>query len=249
MMAVKTPNMTTSLTPAFAVNSLCVHYGAHRVVDEVSFHLNQGTITALMGPNGAGKTTALRASLGLIPAERGEALVHGKALKSHRRAIAYVPQRSQVDWNFPITVKETALLGTYPRLGRFAGPGKTEKARAAQALETVELTGLEDRPIARLSGGQQQRMFLARALAQDADIIILDEPLAGVDARSEELIMQVLGERRDQGATVLAVHHDLSTAQQYFDRAILLNRTIQAAGDVAEVCTADNLAGTYGLTL
>lgn len=238
-----------TVVPAFTVKNLSVSYGADRVVDDVSFDLRAGTITALMGPNGAGKSTALRAALELIPAESGEVLVHGKRLKNHRRQIAYVPQRSEVDWNFPITVKETALLGTYPKLGRFAGPGKTEKARAARALETVELTGLENRPIARLSGGQQQRMFLARALTQNADIIILDEPLAGVDARSEKLIMQVLGERRDQGATVLAVHHDLSTAQQYFDRAILLNRTIHAAGEVADVCTRKNFATAYGLTL
>jgi manganese/zinc/iron transport system ATP- binding protein len=231
--------------PAVEVRSLAASYGPSPVLVDVSFAVPAGTATAIVGPNGAGKSTLLKAMLGLIPS-RGTVAIHGKPYAAYRLAVAYVPQRTSVDWDFPTTVFDVVLMGTYGRLNWFRRPGAAERAIAKSAIEKLGLADLAGRQIGELSGGQQQRTFLARALAQQADVLLLDEPLQGVDAPTESAIVAILHELRSQGRTILCVHHDLMTASTYFDRAILLNRTPIAAGPTAEALSKDNLDRAYG---
>lgn len=229
------------------IKSLSVRYGATRVVSDVSLRVAPGTMTALIGPNGAGKSTLLRAALGLFPAEAGTVTVGGSPLNGQRKEIAYVPQRGDVDWNFPITVEQTALLGTYPRMGLFRWANSRARHLAREALTQVDLFDLRHRPIAQLSGGQQQRMFLARALAQQPRLILLDEPFTGVDAKSEKVIVDVLNGLKKAGAAILVVHHNMATLTEYFDRVIVLNNTVRAAGAPEEILGSDELAAAYSL--
>lgn len=231
--------------PVIDVRNVTVSYYGVPAVSNVSFTATAGTMTAIVGPNGAGKSTLLKAILRLIEPDTGSVKFFGEPINDVRKQIAYVPQRGDVDWNFPINVLDTALLGTYPRLGLFRRPGKKEKALALECLEKVGMAGFADRQIGTLSGGQQQRVFLARALAQQADAIVLDEPFVGVDATSEQLIVKILHELRDAGATIMIVHHDLTTAQLYFDHVLLLNGSVVAHGPVDEVLTTDRLAQAY----
>lgn len=231
--------------PVIDVRNVTVSYYGVPAVSNVSFTATAGTMTAIVGPNGAGKSTLLKAILRLIEPDTGSVKFFGEPINDVRKQIAYVPQRGDVDWNFPINVLDTALLGTYPRLGLFRRPGKKEKALALECLEKVGMAGFADRQIGTLSGGQQQRVFLARALAQQADAIVLDEPFVGVDATSEQLIVKILHELRDAGATIMIVHHDLTTAQIYFDQVLLLNGSVVAHGPVDEVLTTDRLAQAY----
>ncbi len=229
---------------ALRVQGLTASYGAAPVLKDVTFAIPTGSMTAVVGPNGAGKSTLLKAVLRLLPS-RGTVEVLGSEVSRVRRRIAYVPQRGDVDWTFPITVAGTALLGTYPGLGLFRRPRKADRQRAFEALEQVGMAELANRPIGELSGGQQQRVFLARALAQQADVILLDEPFVGVDATSEALIVEILRGLREQGTTIVVVHHDLATAPEYFTHALLLNRTAITFGPTAEVLTTELLAQTY----
>lgn len=231
------------------VSNLSVSYGSQRVVTNAEFTAHAGTMTALIGPNGAGKSTVLRAIMGLIPRDGGNTTVGGEPLAHVRKEIAYVPQRGEVDWNFPITVEQTARLGTYPRLGIFRRVTRRPRAIAAAALDQVGMLDLRDRPIGQLSGGQQQRMFLARAIAQEAKLILLDEPFAGVDAASEKVIVGVLHRLREAGTAILVVHHDLTTLEQYFDQVIVLNNTIRAADKPATVLQSRALHEAYGLDI
>lgn len=228
------------------VRDLTVAYQDAPVLWDVDVDVLSGSCTAIVGPNGAGKSTLLKAILGLVPIASGSIQLLGQSPKSGRRAIAYVPQRSAVDWDFPIDVLGVTMMGTYPRLGWFRRPGKRERALAIQSLERVGMADFATRQIGMLSGGQQQRVFLARALAQDASMLILDEPFAGVDASSEQAIVTVLHELRAAGKTILAVHHDLDSAATYFDRAILLNVRIVSAGLVQDTLTRSNLELAYG---
>ncbi|WP_111719411.1 metal ABC transporter ATP-binding protein [Homoserinimonas sp. OAct 916] len=231
--------------PAIEVRNLSISYFGTSAVTDVSFRAAPGTMTAIVGPNGAGKSTLLKGILKLIEPDAGEVTIFGRPVGAVRKQIAYVPQRGDVDWNFPINALDTALLGTYPRLGVFRRPGKHERAIARDCLNKVGMSDHALQQIGTLSGGQQQRVFLARALAQQADIILLDEPFVGVDATSERLIVQILHELRDAGATILVVHHDLVTATDYYDHALLLNRRLLAHGPVGEVLTPDRLAEAY----
>lgn len=228
------------------IQNLTVAYDQKPVLREVNLTIPAGRMTAIVGPNGAGKSTLIKAILGLIPRLSGKVLWGGATLEKPRGEIAYVPQRGSVDWDFPINVLEVTLMGCYGRLGWFRRPGKSDREGAMHCLEQVGMTDFAKRQIGELSGGQQQRVFLARALLQDAPVYMLDEPLAGVDASTEVVILERLRAVRDSGKLVLVVHHDLQTVQENFDDIVLLNGSVVAYGDVLQTMTADNLRKTYG---
>lgn len=229
-----------------SIEGLTVSYGAAPVVFSVDLTLTQGAMTAIVGPNGAGKSTLLKAALGLVKPLAGRTRIFGQPFSKMRDSIAYVPQRASIDWDFPTRVIDVVLMGLYPRLGLLGRLRGADKAQAHQCLERVGMERFAERQIGQLSGGQQQRVFLARALAQDAKVLLLDEPFAGVDAATEKAIINVLKTLRDEGRTILAVHHDLATVPEYFDEVFLLNRTKIAHGPVAQAFTEVNLAMTYG---
>jgi manganese/zinc/iron transport system ATP- binding protein len=235
------------LAPApLAIRGLSVAYGETIVVSAVDATFPAGTMTAIVGPNGAGKSSLLKASLGIVPHVAGAALFFGRPLDEVRDRVAYVPQRAGVDWDFPARVIDVVEMGLYRQLGLF---GRVRRRHRAQSLDCLARVGLADfarRQIGALSGGQQQRVFLARALAQQADLVLLDEPFAGVDAATERALVAVLHGLRDEGRALVAVHHDLATVPAYFDRVLLLNRVRIAEGPVATTFTEANLAATYG---
>lgn len=231
---------------ALAVRGLTVFYGEKPAVFSVDMTVEAGSMTAIVGPNGAGKSTLLKAVLGVINPLSGQTTVYGRPLEMERHRIAYVPQRASVDWDFPTTVLDVVLMGLYRELGLLKLVRARHRQVATEALERVGMESFADRQIGQLSGGQQQRVFLARALAQGADIYLLDEPFAGVDAATEKAIIAVLKALQTQGKTVVAVHHDLATVETYFDHVFLINQRKIAEGPVAETFTADNLQSTYG---
>jgi manganese/zinc/iron transport system ATP- binding protein len=232
-------------SPAIEVNDLTVAYHDQPVLWDVDLAVPAGVLQAIVGPNGAGKSTLIKAILGLLKPAAGRVLVHGRPYREQRALVAYVPQRGSVDWDFPTSVLDVVMMGRYRALGWFRRPGTRERKRALAALEQVGLTEFAERQISQLSGGQQQRVFLARALAQDAQVCIMDEPFQGVDARTERAIVEVLRALRAEGRTVLAVHHALQTVAEYFDRVALLNVRLIADGPVAAVFTEANLRRTY----
>ncbi len=235
-----------SSNPPLEVHDLTVAYDQKPVLWDIDFELPEGSLTAIIGPNGAGKSTLVKAAMGLIPASSGYTLIYGKPLDKQRHRVAYVPQRESVDWNFPISVMDVVLMGRYPHLRLFQRPGRDDRDVALAALKEMGMEPYHKRQISQLSGGQQQRVFLARALAQDASIYLMDEPLAGVDAATEDVIFQKLKELRDGGKTVVVVHHDLQSVPDNFDRAMLLNLRMIACGPVSEIFTDENLQKTYG---
>ncbi len=232
--------------PALETHDLSVSYRGKPVLHGVDIEVPAGSLTGIMGPNGAGKSTLLKAIMGVIPVDTGWVKILGKPLRAVTGRVGYVPQRESVDWDFPVTVADVALMGTYAGLGWFGRPGKAERARAGEALAQTGIADLAHRQIGELSGGQQQRTFLARALAQNAEVYLMDEPFAGVDAATERAIVDLLAAMRDAGKTVLVVHHDLQTAARYFDRLLLLNGRVVAHGPTGEVFRADILEKTYG---
>ena len=232
--------------PPLRVDGVTVAYHRVPVLADASCEVPAGSLTAIVGPNGAGKSTLLKAALGLVPAAAGSVAFWGGPLDAARGRVGYVPQRSEVDWDFPVTAARVVEMGLYREAGWFRRLTAAHRARAADALGRVGLEEFAGRQIARLSGGQQQRVFLARALVQDADLYLMDEPFAGVDAATERAIVTLLQELRGSGKSVLAVHHDLSTVPEYFDRVVLLNREVVAAGPVAEAFTKDALRQAYG---
>jgi manganese/zinc/iron transport system ATP- binding protein len=201
---------------------------------------------AIVGPNGAGKTTLIKAVLGLVRTAAGQVRVFGRPYREQRRLLAYVPQRGSVDWDFPTSVLDVVMMGRYGALGWFRRPGSRERELAMAALEQVGMTAFAGRQISQLSGGQQQRVFLARALVQDAQIYLMDEPFQGVDAKTERAIVTVLQALRGSGRTVVAVHHALQTVPEYFDWAAILNVEKVASGPVDEIFTDENLRIAYG---
>ncbi len=230
---------------ALAVRGLTVSYGGTPAVFSVDMTLPTGTMTAIVGPNGAGKSTLLKAALGIVPSLAGSARFWGTSIDAARNRVAYVPQRASVDWDFPTQVIDVVLMGLYQTLGVFGRLRKSHKARAMACLARVGMEKFAKRQIGQLSGGQQQRVFLARALAQEADLYVLDEPFAGVDAATEAAIISVLHALRDEGKTIVAVHHDLSTVDSYFDRVFLINRRRMGEGDLAEAFTPEAIQSTY----
>ncbi|WEK53433.1 MAG: metal ABC transporter ATP-binding protein [Candidatus Cohnella colombiensis] len=229
-----------------SVEGLTVAYHKKPVVRNVSFEVNEGELIGIIGPNGAGKSTLIKSILGLQPKLAGEVNVYGKSYKLQRRLVGYVPQRESVDWDFPTNVLDVVMMGRYGHLGLFRRPGKRERAISMDCLEKVGMGDFANRQISQLSGGQQQRVFLARALAQDATLYFMDEPFAGVDAATEKAIITLLGELKRQGKTVLVVHHDLATVQEYFDSVMLLNVDLIAFGPTATTFTEENLQQAYG---
>lgn len=229
-----------------SINGLTVAYQKKPVLRGVTFEINEGELIGVIGPNGAGKSTLMKAALGLIPSIGGEVLVYGKPYKEQRKLIGYVPQRESVDWDFPTNALDVVMMGRYGHLGWLRRPGSKERAIALECLSKVGMADFADRQISQLSGGQQQRVFLARALAQDAKLYFMDEPFAGVDAATEKAIITLLQELKRQGKTVVVVHHDLATVQDYFDSVLLLNVELQAYGPTDLVFTQEQLQQTYG---
>ncbi|GED21492.1 metal ABC transporter ATP-binding protein [Halomonas halmophila] len=241
--------MTTPLHEpdlALHVEDLTVSYHSKPVLWDIDFDVPPGVMAAIVGPNGAGKSTLIKSVLGLVPTVAGHVTLFGRTYRRHRRRVGYVPQRSSVDWDFPTTALDVVTMGLYGRLGWIRRPGRGERREALQALEMVGMQAFADRQISQLSGGQQQRVFLARALVQKADVYFLDEPMAGVDATTERAIVDILRRLRDDGKTVIVVHHDLQTVRSYFDWLMILNVRVIAQGRVEDVYTADNLRSAYG---
>ncbi|HWO76330.1 MAG TPA: metal ABC transporter ATP-binding protein [Bacillus sp. (in: firmicutes)] len=230
---------------AIQVKGLSVSYHGVQAVKNISFSVKKGSLVGLIGPNGAGKSTLLKALLNLIPIDAGKIMINGGTVKENRKAIAYVPQRSLIDWTFPITVLDTVLLGTYPSIGLFKRPKKTEKEWAFQCLKRVGLESYSTRQIGELSGGQQQRVFLARALAQKADLLFLDEPFVGIDMSSEEAIMEILKDLIHSGKTIVVVHHDLNKVIEYFDQVVLINKELIGFGESERVLRSEILLKAY----
>jgi manganese/zinc/iron transport system ATP- binding protein len=233
-------------TPAIEVTDLTVAYRDQPVLWDVDLTVPEGVLLAIVGPNGAGKTTLIKAMLGLVDVSAGQTLIYGAPYARQRQLVAYVPQRGSVDWDFPTNVLDVVMMGLYGLLGWIKRPGKRERATAHEALEKVGMEAFADRQISQLSGGQQQRVFLARALVQDAQVYLMDEPFQGVDATTERAIVSLLQELRQAGKTLVVVHHDLQTVPEYFDWTFLLNVRRIAAGPVEEVFTEENLRLTYG---
>ncbi len=229
-----------------AVRGLTVSYGEKPAVFSIDMTVQPGAMTAIIGPNGAGKSTLLKAALGIMTPLSGQVTVFGQPLQSQRGRVAYVPQRASVDWDFPTRVIDVVLMGLSRELGLLGRVRAKHQARAIDSLERVGMQDFADRQIGQLSGGQQQRVFLARALTQNADLYLLDEPFAGVDAATEKAIISVLKSLKQDGKTVVVVHHDLATVTDYFDNVFLINTRKVAEGPVPEVFTADTLQLAYG---
>ena len=235
------------MSPAtgFRVDRLRVSCGGRRVLDDTSGAFHAGCMSAIVGPNGAGKSTLVKAMLGLIPVDRGAVTLFGDPVRRHRHRIAYVPQRSDIDWSYPATVAEVTGMGRYP-LGRlWRRTSARDRERVRDALHTVSLAGFENRAIGALSGGQQQRVFLARAIAQEAAVVMLDEPFAAIDAVTESLLWRVLAEMAQAGKLVIVVHHDLDAVAERFDDVAILSGRLIACGSVASTLTERNIAIAY----
>ena len=249
-MAVTSPGVAPSgaatAPPVLEIHDMTVAYHRRPVLWDVDLTIERPSLVGIVGPNGAGKSTLIKAVLGLVPIASGRVSLYGRTPDRQRQLVGYVPQRESVDWDFPVSVFDVVLMGTYGRLGWFRRPGRAEREWAMECLRHVGLADLARRQIGQLSGGQQQRTFLARALAQRAEIYFMDEPMAGVDAATERVIFSLLRELRDAGKTVLVVHHDLRTVPVYFDQVALLNMRLVASGPTQKVFTPDNLRKTYG---
>ncbi|MGF1451018.1 MAG: metal ABC transporter ATP-binding protein [Opitutales bacterium] len=229
-----------------SIHDLTVAYHRKPVVWDVDLEIPEGKLVGVIGPNGAGKSTLIKACLELVPRASGAIRVYGEPYAKARKRIAYVPQRESVDWDFPVTALDVVAMGTYGHLGWFKPVNTRCKALARQALDKVGLAAFADRQISQLSGGQQQRIFLARALAQDADLYLMDEPFAAVDAATERAIVALMRELQSRNKTCVVVHHDLATVREYFDWLVMLNMRVVAAGPTETVFTEENLRKTYG---
>lgn len=234
--------------PACRVTDVSVAYHADPAIVNVSLAVRQGSVMGVVGPNGAGKSTLLRTMLGLLTPLTGTVEFFGEPLARVRDRVGYMPQSATVDWDFPTTVFDVVLMGTYGRLGMLRRPGKREREQARLALTHVGIEHLERRQIGELSGGQRQRVFLARTLAARPDLLVMDEPFQGVDAKSQESILRVLDTIKRAGGSAIIVHHDLATVQDFCDDVTLINRRVIVSGPVGEVFTAQNIRQTYGVT-
>lgn len=228
------------------VHNLSVAYNRIPVLWDIDFELPQRQIIGIVGPNGSGKSTLLKAIMGLVPLSSGFSKIYDKNLDLVRDRVAYVPQRESVDWNFPATVEDVVRMGRYKKGKLFNRLSEIDKQLASEAIEKVKLTQYKDRQISELSGGQQQRVFLARALAQGADLYIMDEPFVGVDVATEKTILELLETMKNEGKTVVIVHHDLQTVSDSFDYLVLINTRLVAHGPTKEILTEANLQATYG---
>ncbi len=239
---------SVAATPGLAleVHDMTVAYHRKPVLWDIDYNAPRAQLIAIVGPNGAGKSTLIKAALDLVPMASGLVQVFGKPYRQQRSRVSYVPQRGSVDWDFPVSALDVVAMGLYRQIGWCRPVMRRHKDRALACLERVGMADYSARQISQLSGGQQQRVFLARALAQDAELYLMDEPFAGVDAATERAIVGVLRELRSAGKTALVVHHDLQSVPEYFDQVLLLNMRLVAAGPTAEVFTPENLRKTYG---
>ena len=231
---------------ALDVKQLTVNYDKVPVLWDINFSIPPANIIGIIGPNGAGKSTLIKSILGMLEPLSGKVDFFGQSFKKAKKKIAYVPQRSSVDWDFPITVLEVVMMGLYAKLGLFSFCGTKEKAKAMDALDKVGLSSFAGRQISQLSGGQQQRVFIARALLQGAEIYFMDEPFAGVDMATEQAMIEIIRRLRSEGKTIFIVHHDLNTVPLYFDWLIMLNTSLVACGPIEQVFNQQNLNNTYG---
>lgn len=231
--------------PILALADVSARYNGHFALENLSFDLIAGEQVAVVGPNGAGKSTLFKLIAGVLPASSGQVTVYGSQPGGHI-CIAYVPQRSQVDWSFPVSVADVVMMGRVGKLGFFRRPGRGDWNHVHQSLAVVGMDTLARRQIGELSGGQQQRVFIARALAQEAELMLMDEPLTGLDLPSQEDIFRILGELRQRGVTVMIATHDLDLAAERFDRVMLLNRRLVGIGRPGEVLVPDKLLAAYG---
>ncbi len=230
---------------AIEVANLTVSYNAKPALLDVNVKIEADQLVGVIGPNGAGKSTFIKAILGFVKPDLGTVKIQGTNAKNAKGLVAYVPQRGSVDWDFPITVREVALMGRFQKIPWYASPRKKDRDAAMEALEMVRMTDFAHRQIGELSGGQQQRVFMARALAQGSDILLLDEPFAGVDAATERAILEVLERAKKSGKTLVVVHHDLSTAAEYFDKLLLIKQRLYAYGRPYMVLQEDLLSQVY----
>lgn len=229
------------------IEHLSVNYRHLQAIADLSLRLIPGEIVGLIGPNGAGKSTLMKALLGLVP-HQGRVLLTGQPLERQRQRVAYVPQRSQIDWDYPITAWNVVMMARTRAIGWLRGPDRQQRQRVQAALARVDMLSLARRPIGQLSGGQQQRVFIARALAQEADVFLLDEPFTGVDKKTEALILGVFAELRAQGKTLLVCSHEWGDSLNRYDRLLLLNRQLLADGKPRSVMTMENIYRAYGET-
>jgi manganese/zinc/iron transport system ATP- binding protein len=229
-----------------SIHDMTVAYDGKPVLWDIDIDIPAGSLVGVVGPNGAGKSTLIKAVLELIPRVDGEVRIFGKPYKSHRQRVGYVPQRESVDWDFPISALDVVAMGLYGTLGWLRPVRARQKALALAALNRVGLSEFAHRQISQLSGGQQQRVFLARALVQEAELYLMDEPFAAVDAATEQAIVGILKDLRARGRTAVVVHHDLATVPEYFDYVILINQRIVAHGPTELIFTPQNLHRTYG---
>jgi manganese/zinc/iron transport system ATP- binding protein len=247
MTSPKADELGTVTDTALEVRGLTVSYRSAPVLWEVDAQFPAGRLCAVVGPNGAGKSTLLKAALGLVPSDAGQVLFDGQAGRAGLDRVAYVPQRESVDWDFPITVREVVEMGRYRATGWFRRVSRADRAIAAECLERVGMAGYGRRQIGQLSGGQRQRVFLARALAQRAPVLVMDEPFAGIDARTQADLLDLLREMRSQGASIIVVHHDMAQVRAAFDWTLLLNVRALGCGPTAEVLTPEALRAAYGV--
>jgi manganese/iron transport system ATP-binding protein len=231
--------------PILDVHHLTVRYIGHVALEDITFHLHEGERVAVVGPNGAGKSTLFKVVSGVLSPTSGEVNIFGSKPRGHV-CIAYIPQRSQVDWNFPLSVADVVMMGRSAKLGPLNWPRKKDWDFVHHALDTVELGNLSTRQIGQLSGGQQQRMFIARALAQEAELMLMDEPLTGLDTPSQEGILSLLDRLKQENVTVMVATHDLEQAANHFDRIMLLNHKIISFGAPNRVLSTENLVRAYG---
>ena len=231
---------------ALQIEDLSVAYGNTRALSDVHVQIPSGKLTGIIGPNGAGKSTLLRAVLDIIPKISGQIMIFGEPYRLHRFLTAFVPQRNSVDWQYPVNVLDVVTMGLYRQIGWMKRVKKMHLQQSMRVLEEVGMAEYAHTHISQLSGGQQQRVFIARALVQDAQLYFLDEPFAGVDAKTEAAIVLLLQKLRDGGKTAIVVHHDLRTVQQYYDNLIILNKMIVASGDTSTVFTTENITRCYG---
>ncbi len=239
------PGSSPTETP-LSVYDLTVAYHRKPVIWDVGFEIPPGKLVGIVGPNGAGKSTLIKAIMGLIPKASGRVQIFGKPYQKNRHRVGYVPQRESVDWDFPVDALDVVTMGLYKEIGWCLPVRKKHRVRAMEALDRVGIADYAHRQISQLSGGQQQRTFLARALVQNADLYLMDEPFAAVDAATEKAIVQILQEMKQDGKTALVIHHDLQTVPEYFDYVILLNMRVIDHGLTEDVFTPENLQKTYG---
>lgn len=240
---------THDLPFAISVSEMTMSYDRNLVLWNIDFDIPKGKMVGLIGPNGAGKSTLLKALMDVVKPISGKALFFGQPFDKSYKRIAYVPQKSSVDWTFPITAFELVLMGRFGRLGLFSRPKQADKEAVERALERVGLADFAHRQISQLSGGQQQRLFLARSLVQEADIYLMDEPFAAVDMATEKAIVALLKDLQSAGKTLFIVHHDLNTVEEYFDWILMLNTCVIAQGPVQEVFCTETIKKTYGKNL